>query len=65
MIKRLLLLFAMVCALFFVLGERSSTREQDVCYIADPAFCYSGWYPIGNGCWRCLDCGGPGRIWCE
>jgi hypothetical protein len=63
MIKRLLLLFAMVCALFFVLGEQSSTQAQVECDSGGPADCYTGWYYIGNGCWGCDMCGG--KIWCE
>jgi hypothetical protein len=49
--KRLLLLFAMVCALFFVSGKQSSAQIIP----EDPDFCLSGWINIGGGCVQCYD----------
>jgi hypothetical protein len=48
--KRLLLLFVMVFALFFVIGGQSSTQAMED---PDTEFCYTGWRDIGDGCVRC------------
>jgi hypothetical protein len=50
--KRLLLLFVMVCALFLVSGKQSSAMAG-YC----PDFCYTGWevYPAEGGNLWCCD----------
>ena len=58
--KRLLLLFIMVCALFFVAGKQSSAQIT-----GDPDFCYSGWINIGGNCLQCKDDPGQTVIVCE
>jgi len=49
--KRLLLLFVMVCALFFVLGKQSSAQVDD----CPEDFCIEGWVHIADGAAIC-DC---------